>query len=109
MSARADVLQTPSLEQAPARTIVRPKVTDAQIADSWSPSAFAKEQIRGLVRQVFFSSGAHPVRQVVISSAGSEMDLAVICELVGRGLALEARASVAIVGNNLAAEKSAQA
>lgn len=104
MSAHADILRGPNLEQAPARTIVRPKVTDAQIAYGWSPSAFAKEQIRGLVRQVFFSSGAHPVRQVVMSSAGPGMDVTAICELVGRELALEAQTSVAVVGNDLPAE-----
>jgi hypothetical protein len=107
MSAQADILRTRGLEHVQARPIVGPRVRQVQIAHGWSPSTFAKEQICGLVRQVFFSSGAHPVRQVVLTGAGAGVDLTTtICELVGRELALEARASVAVVGTDPAAEES---
>jgi len=64
----------------------------------WNPEHFAQEQIRGLVRQVFFSNQVRPVRQVVFSSVETETDLRTICRRVGEALAMETRASIAVAG-----------
>ena len=65
--------------------------------DEWSPDSFAREQIRGLVRQVFFSNIARPVRQVVFSAVEADTDVGSICRLVGEALASETQAGIAVV------------
>ena len=64
----------------------------------WNPEDFAREQIRGLVRQVFFSNVERPVRQVVFSALDPETDVKSICRQVGEALALETAGGVAVVG-----------
>jgi hypothetical protein len=66
----------------------------------WSPQNFAQEQIRGLVRQVFFSNAVRPVRQVVFSSVEAETDVLSICRRVGEALALETAGSIAVAGGD---------
>ena len=66
---------------------------------TWNPEDFGREQIRGLVRRLFFSSRIPPVRQVVFSAAEPHTDVAGICEKVGWALALETSGSIAIVGS----------
>jgi hypothetical protein len=63
----------------------------------WSPESFAREQIRGLVRQIFFSQ-VPAIRQVVFSAIDAETDIRRICRRVGETLALETTARIAIVG-----------
>ena len=65
--------------------------------EGWSPEKFAREQIRGLVRQVFFSSVTCPVKQVVLSAAESGTDVGSICRQVGETLALYTEAGIAVV------------
>jgi len=67
-------------------------------AGGWNPESYAREQIRGLVRQVFFSNAERPVRQVVCSALGPETDVKDICRKVGEALALETTGSVGVVG-----------
>lgn len=69
-------------------------------AEGWTPGSFAREQLRGLVRQVFFSNVAHPVRQVVFSAVESPTDVGSICRQVGETLASEIEAGIAVVGCN---------
>ncbi len=64
----------------------------------WNPENFAREQIRGLVRQVFFSKAARPIRQIVFSGVETETDIRTICRRVGEALALETTASIAVAG-----------
>jgi hypothetical protein len=95
MSANVDVLRTSELIGSTARETAPGalyRTTD------WNPENFAREQIRGLVRRVFFASAAPAVRQVVFCAAGPDTDVAHICEQVGRGLALETSADIAILG-----------
>src|SRR5207245_3174616 len=47
------------------RERLRPEVGSFEQAEGWNPEDFAREQIRGLVRQLFLSSIGRPVRQVV--------------------------------------------
>jgi len=64
----------------------------------WNPENFAREQIQGLVRQVFFSRGPRPIRQVVFSAVETESDVRNVCRRVGEALALETAGNVAVVG-----------
>jgi hypothetical protein len=97
MSANADVLPRPEMTGSRARGVALPEV-GVLGKDHWSPEYFAREQIRGLVRQVFFAAGARPVKQVVFSAADPDIDVASICDQVGRALALETHSDIAIVG-----------
>ena len=67
-------------------------------ASGWDPERFAREQIRGLVRQVFLSNTARPVRQVVFTSPEPETEVRSICRRVAEALAVETTGSIAIVG-----------
>jgi hypothetical protein len=67
-------------------------------AEGWNPEDFAREQIRGLVRKVFFSNVERPVRQVVFSALDAETDVKSICRSVGEALAEETVSNVAVVG-----------
>lgn len=98
MSANADVLGRSELMEFPAQEAGLPRFRVSCETNDWNPEDFAREQIRGLVRRVFFTSGLQPVRQVVFSAAEPTTDVADICDQVGRALALETRADVAIVG-----------
>jgi len=69
--------------------------------DEWSPDSFAREQIRGLVRQVFFSNIARPVKQVVFSAVEADSDVGSICRLVGEALASKTQASIAVVSRDV--------
>jgi len=80
------------------REEVRPEERGVEHAGGWNPDSFAREQIRGLVRQVFFSSVERPVRQVIFSAVDQETDVKSICRLVGEALAREATGSIAVVG-----------
>lgn len=90
----ADVLLTPTIAGERARSEDR----CAAALGGWNPESFAQEQIRGLVRQVFFSNVERPVRQVVFSALEAETDVRNICRRVGEALALEAVGSIAVVG-----------
>jgi hypothetical protein len=78
---------------------VRAEIRTLRPAGGWNPESFAREQIRGLVRQVFFSHAARPVRQVVFSTVDAETDVRGICRQVGEALALETVGSVAVAGS----------
>jgi hypothetical protein len=82
----------------PEREAARPEERRACPAGRWNPEYFAREQIRALVRRVFFSSPERPVRQVVFSALEAETDVRSICRRVGEELALETEGSVAVVG-----------
>ncbi len=85
-----------------ARSTVREQVPSeersAPQVGGWNPEDFAREQIRGLVRQVFFSHAGRKVRQVVFSALDPETDVRLICRQVGESLARETEGSIAIVG-----------
>ncbi len=66
-------------------------------SNGWDPEVFAREQIRSLVRRVFFNCEGLPAKQVVFSAAGANPELAGICYQIGEALALETSSRVAIV------------
>jgi hypothetical protein len=71
--------------------------------ETWNAESFEREQIRGLVRQVFFSSITDPVRQVVFSAAESGTSVGDLCRDVGYALALETHESIGVVSRSLGA------
>lgn len=83
------------------REEARPQDRTISRAGGWNPEVFAHEQIKGLVRQVFFSSVERPVRQIVFSAVEPEADVRNLCRRVGEALALETTGSVAVVGEGL--------
>jgi hypothetical protein len=58
--------------QSTVREKVRSEEESIPEVGGWNPEDFAREQIRGLVRQVFFSNVERPVRQVVFSAMDQE-------------------------------------
>jgi hypothetical protein len=108
MSANADVLRRPELIECPAQESELPRLKVACGTNDWNPEYFAREQIRGLVRRVFFASGGQPVKQVVFSAAGPNTDVAYICDQVGRALTLETSADIAIVSREPLVEQMAR-
>jgi hypothetical protein len=79
------------------QTPVAPTPGYGRPTEGWSSDCFAQEQIRGLVRQVFFSHITRQVRQVVFTSADAQTDVGSICRQVGEALASETQASIAVV------------
>lgn len=90
------------VEREEVRAAVQPQVQrevrSVRQPVAWSPEDFARQQIHGLVRQVFFSTAARPVRQVVFSSVEPQTDVRSICRRVGEALARETLGSVAVLG-----------
>ena len=86
--------------QPTVRARTRSEEESAPEVGGWNPEDFAREQIRGLVRRVFFSNVERPVRQVVFSALDPETDVKSICRQVGEALALETAGSVAVVGGD---------
>jgi hypothetical protein len=94
---------------SPAQERAWPQVGVFRETNDWNPENFAREQIRGLVRRVFFTSPTRPVKQVVFSAAEPHTDVAGICDQVGQALALETRAHIAVVGRNPPVEEMVRA
>lgn len=84
--------------QARERERSRPEDRSSKQEAGWNPEDFAREQIQGLVRQVFLSNPERPVRQVVFSGVEAETDVQNLCWRVGEALASEKTGSVAVVG-----------
>lgn len=93
-----------------ARTAERERLPDriSKQAGRWNPEEFAKEQIRGLVRQVFLGNHERPVRQVVFSGAEPETEVQGLCWRVGEALARERVGSIAVAGEYLQALQDAE-
>ena len=68
---------------------------------TWDAEAFADEQIRGLVRQVFFPGWPQPARQVVFSPVDPETDISGICMQVGLALSAQVIGATCLVEANL--------
>jgi hypothetical protein len=81
-----------------ARAEVSRRERNASAEEKWNPEDFAREQIRGLVRKVFFSNAERPVRQVVFSALDRDTDVKIVCRSVGEALAAETVSNVAVVG-----------
>ena len=92
------VLESADLVRA-ALLAAEPVQTLRETSSKWSPEDFAREQIRGLVRQLFFTRVEHPIRQVVFWAAESRTDVQSVCLQVAENLALDTTGSVAMVSH----------
>ena len=101
MSANAEVLQGARLVGSTAREAAVSRTASLAVVGGWSPENFAREQIRGLVRRVFFAGGSRPVKQVVFSPVESHSGMGAICDQVGRALALETHSDIAILSRDV--------
>jgi hypothetical protein len=63
----------------------------------WSAETFAREQLRGLVHQLFLCAQDKRVRHVLFSAVNRETDSSGISQLVGEALALEKVGTVAVM------------
>jgi hypothetical protein len=87
--------------EAPRTTVHEHHHPDAETLRQprgWNPENFAREQIRGLVLQIFFSGGPQPVRQVVFSALEQDSDVRSLCWRIGETLSRETSGDVAVVG-----------
>jgi hypothetical protein len=86
-----------------ARTTLQESVVsdagDVPQASGWDPESFAREQICGLVRHLFFSNADRPLHQIVFSAVDRETDVRNICRQIGEELALQTAANVAVAGD----------
>jgi hypothetical protein len=85
---------------------VRPAVKEQEVhrevvsrRAEWSEEAFARQQIRNLVRQVFSPAG-QAARHVVFSGVEMDADVNGICWCVGKALACEEPEDVLVVVND---------
>jgi len=108
MSANPDVLRRSDLIESTAQETPLPWLGPSRETHGWNPEDFEREQIRGLVRRVFFANAGQPVKQVIFSAVDRNTDVAHICDHVGRALGLETRADIAIVGRERRAEQIAR-
>jgi hypothetical protein len=108
MSANADVLRRSELIEPATQETELPRFRVACDTSDWNPKDFGREQIRGLVRRVFFASGGLPVKQVVFSAADPNTNVAYICDQAGRALALETPADIAVVSCEPLGERRAR-
>jgi hypothetical protein len=92
----ASLLDSADLAVAEAEE-TRPEIGRSRKAE-WNREGYAQEQIRGLVRRVFFPRPDRTVRQIVFSSVEAETDVHRICRWVGDALAVETQGRVAVAG-----------
>jgi hypothetical protein len=97
MNANAELLPASGTVDKSARESTLPPVHAACASQEWNPKDFAQEQIRGLVRQVFFADAGRPVKQVVFSAIEPNLNIAGICDGVAAALAQETRGRVALI------------
>ena len=92
-----DVL-APDLSENPVAVTPEPAIEiPAAPQPQWNPERFEQEQIRGLVRQVFFPGWPRPAKQVVFCGIDEEVDVHPVCMQVGKALASHLPAAVALV------------
>jgi hypothetical protein len=98
MSANPDVLQSAELMGTPIdETAPKKAESVASAANEWDPEDFAHEQIRSLMRNVFFHGNGRSIKQVAFSALGRGTNVANICECVAQALAAETASDVVVV------------
>lgn len=98
MSARPEVMSEELFESSDATRTTEVLAEEASSRAGWNLENFAREQIQGLVRKIFLSNAAAPVRQVVFSAVEAETDVRSLCRRVGEALAEETEERVAVMG-----------
>jgi protein-tyrosine kinase len=101
MSTRANLLFPPlehEVIEAPAKERQKPV---PPTRPAWDAGRFAEEQIRRLVRQVFFPGWPKPARHIVFSAIDEDADVAGICLQVGEVLAQHVDGRVGVIETTL--------
>jgi Mrp family chromosome partitioning ATPase len=102
MSTFLDLLPQTLKDACEARTVeIESEASRPLRHAAWDADAFAEEQIRGLVRQVFFPGWPQPAHQVVFSSVDPETDISGICMQVGLALSAQVLGATCLVDANL--------
>jgi protein-tyrosine kinase len=101
MSTTLSILQAPQVIRESAEPLVVSKRDEKSSDARWDPQAFGREQVRGLVRQVFFPGWPRPARQVVISGIDPTREVAQICMRVAKDLAAQTAGNACLVDANL--------
>ena len=102
MSTFLDLLPQTLNDIGEARTVeIESEVRRPLSPLGWDADAFADEQIRGLVRQVFFPGWPQPARQVVFSPVDPTTDISGICMQVGLALSAQLLGATCLVEANL--------
>lgn len=97
MIASLGIAERPSVDEPFEESASAVAVFPEGHTQTWNPQGFAREQIRGLVRQVFLAKGERETRQVVFSAADKDADISSICRRVGETLATEFSSHVCLL------------
>ncbi len=97
MSANANVVQEPEAIRSSMQESPLPAARSDCALNQWNPEDFAREQILGLVRRVFFANSDRPARQVVFSAVERNIDVLSICDQVARSLANQTAEDIAVI------------
>lgn len=76
---------------------------DWKQAPRWDPESFCREQIRALVKQVFFPGATEPSRQIVVSAVDPGVEIVPVCVQIAETLAEQMARDVCLVEANLRA------
>jgi hypothetical protein len=99
-TADAEVLKSGEAPGYSRTDEVKAEVITPQRALAWNSDSYARAQIRGLVRQVFFAGAPRTVRQVVFSPIEPDAGVRTICRRVGEALARETASGIAVLSAN---------
>ena len=97
MSTKVEMLQQPLASLGVSRAEWLEQADSIRTEKSWDLEAFAEQQIRGLVQQVFLSGWPKPARYVGFSSIGRDAQADFNCIRVARELARQVSGRVCVV------------
>jgi len=99
-TARAEFQGVRGFDETESRLVNEPVRDIPTVINRFSPEQFEREQVRRLVRQVFFVPAVNPVHQVAFSAIDSQTDVYEICTRVGEEIAATTKSDVAVVGGS---------
>ena len=97
LSATLSILRGVAANEAAVEAEIVRNAPSRNRETTWDAEDFAREQIRGLVRKVFFPGWPQPARQVVFSGADPEMDVSGLCVKTAQALAADNAGKVCLV------------
>jgi hypothetical protein len=100
MSTLASLLQVAVRHQLFERHAVAREAPAVPEQRLWDPGLFAQEQLRRLVRQVFFPGWPRPAHHVAFAGIEEGTDIGPICMHVGQILAVQAPGNTCVVEAN---------
>ena len=80
--------------------VPRLRLAESRSRVLWDPDQFAAQQIRGLVRRIFFPGWPRPARQVVFSAVDRGRDIGGICMQIAHALETQTPGTVCLVEAN---------